>query len=193
MQDEEFAYKESETGIKKFKITERTRRKATLSIVHVLIQERSKQCTPGNALIGIKIELFEKAIVENQGERQINKEIRTENPKSLKYLTRNLESEEEDQFVEIMTSKEVVTVVSDGGLKTKGGFRWVASTDEEIIAKCHGELQGSTNQLSLYWLKATEMFLAIKLMSSIAKVIRSEVRISAWSDKQALVKRITKM
>lgn len=179
---------------KKFKVTERTRRKATLSNLHVIVKERSRECVPTTAPIRRNIEIFKKAIVKNKRERYITNKLKIENPKSLKYLTKSLDiKEEEDQFVKVMTHNEVVTIVSDGGLKTEGGFGWVAVVDKELIAKYHGEVHGSNDQLSSYQTEATGMFLAIRLMSNISKEIRSEIKILGWLDNEALMKRITKM
>jgi ribonuclease HI len=193
MQDGEYAYEEAENVIKKSKISEKSRRKAIMSNSHIIVEERSRECIPTNAPVGREIEVFGKAKIKNRRERQITEDIKIENPKSLEYLTKNLDIEEEERFAEIMTSEEIVTIVSDGGLKTDGGFGWVAAVDEEIIAKCHGAVRGSRDQLSSFRTEATGMFSAMRLMSSIAKQIRSQIKISAWTDNEALVKRITMM
>lgn len=64
-----------------------------------------------------------KAIVKTQRKQQITEEICVANSKSLKCLLQNLEIEEnDDRFQEVMTSDETVTLFSEGGLKTEGGF-----------------------------------------------------------------------
>lgn len=65
-----------------------------------------------------------------------------EGPRGFKYLHANLEMEEEDRFVEAFNS-EVITLMSDGELKKNGGFGWVATIDEEVIASCYGRVKGS--------------------------------------------------
>lgn len=53
--------------------------------------------------------------------------ILVEAPSSLGYLLENLKIEEEDRLSEVMSSEEMITLVSDGGLKEEDRFGWVAS------------------------------------------------------------------
>ena len=45
----------------------------------------------------------------------------------------NLHIEDEERLNKIMVSTETITLVSDGGLKTYGGFGWVAAVEDEIL------------------------------------------------------------
>lgn len=90
--------------------------------------------------------------------------IEITHPRSLKCLLQNLEVEEEGRIQEVMTSDEMVTIVSDGGLKAESGFGWVAARDDEILEICHGEVKGSLNQMSSYPTEAP-----VQLLISTAK------------------------
>lgn len=71
-------------------------------------------------------------------------------PKQLKYMIRNLEIEDEDILKEAISEEEIITVVSDDGLKQVGGFEWVVALDEEVFATCYGRVTGSVDQLSYF-------------------------------------------
>lgn len=84
--------------------------------------------------IGLKIRTNGSVKVKEEGKTHITEEFRIRCPQQLKYLIQNLEIEDEELLTEAVSGIEPITVVSDGGIKQGGGFGWIATLDEEIIA-----------------------------------------------------------
>ena len=62
---------------------------------------------------------------------KITKDIKIEIAKNLRYLTNNIQIEDVEIFNRAVTSDCKITLASDGGLRNKGGFGWVASCERQ--------------------------------------------------------------
>lgn len=84
-----------------------------------------------------------------------------------------------------------ITIVSDGRLRNRGGFGWVAATNEEITAMCNGA--GKIVTVSSFCIEATGMYTGMTLFSRIAKKLESKMKVLLWTDNKALVERMNMM
>lgn len=190
MQDGEHMFEESVESIKKYKIIELTSRKSKISERHVPTQEKPKKRSPTRAPQRGRIEIIEIAVKRKPQTQQITDDLKVANPQSLGYLIKNLQIEEEDRLLEMMTSNESVTIVSNRGLKAQGGFCCMAARANEIMATCHGNVKGSINQTSSYRTESTGMFSAIYAMNGIMDQLRAEMKFSIWTDNAIVTKMI---
>ena len=85
-QDGTYAYEENEVEIKKFIITEKTRRSRTISETYILTSDRSRECVPTGTPNGRKLEITENALILPPRTKQI-----TEKEKSNESLVLNQE------------------------------------------------------------------------------------------------------
>ena len=61
---------------------------------------------------------------------KITEDIKIEIAKNQRYLTNNIQIKDEEIFNRAVTSDCEITLVSDGGLRNKGGFGWVPLCEE---------------------------------------------------------------
>lgn len=113
--------------------------------------------------------------------RQITKEISIVAPSNLWYLLENIKIRGR-----VQVQRNVITLVSNCGVKDEGGFGWVAARDDEVIAVCHGNVRGSTQQMSSFRTEASEVFSAVHLISRIARAFQTKIN-------TALVRRVQKL
>lgn len=95
--------------------------------------------------------------------------------------------------MQTMSSDEMITIISNQGLRDHGGFRWAAARDEEIIVYGLGPVTGSQDQMSSYRTEATAMLSDLYIVQNITSELQSQVRLSLWSESTALVQRLSNM
>lgn len=78
--------------------------------------------------------------------------------KTQKYLFENLVVKDEDRFDQAVINNQELVIVSDGGLRNKGGFGWVTAANKEIIATCYTKVKGRIETMSYFQTEATGMY-----------------------------------
>ena len=141
---------ENEIEIRRYKIIEKTRRMAKISERYSPADKRSSKCVPTSCPKQRKVEIIKCALKAAVQYKRTTNQIQTKNPRSLKYIMRDLQISDNDRLNQVMTSDETITVVSNGGLKNYGGFGWVAAVEDKVIMKCCREVKGSKDQSSSF-------------------------------------------
>lgn len=57
--------------------------------------------------------------------------------------------------METIRKEETLTIVSDGGLKSRSVFGWIISEQEEILVKCRGSTRAERGHMSSFRPEAT--------------------------------------
>lgn len=92
-------------------------------------------------------------------------------------MIKNTEVDDEEEFLKCVSS-ERITIVSDGGLRRTGSFGWVLACDEEVIAKCHGPVRGSEDQLTSFRSEICGMASATLILSKVAEELEIKPEVS---------------
>lgn len=188
MQDGEWAFINN-NEIRKHCISNKQRRKGTIDSRSLPTNQWTKECTPTEPPEGNKIEIYSKAKVKEEERIQITDEISIQYPNQLRYMIQNLEIEDENTLNNAIPGQEIITVISDGGLKLAGDFGWVVALDKEVFANCYRRVTRSIEQLSLYPTGATGMSAAAFMFNKIANEVITRPGLSMWSDNTGLVNR----
>lgn len=69
----------------------------------------------------------------------------------------------------------------------------MVACDDEIVAKCHGPIRGSEDQLSSFRSEISGMASATFLFSRIAQEIYAKTDVSMWTDNSSLAGRLTNL
>jgi hypothetical protein len=156
MQDSVSVYNNENEVIKRHKIKIRSRREITFKEEYLIVRDVPKCAAPAEIPKDWKMSVVKELGIRHPKLTKIIDDILIQVPETLKYLTTNLNIKNANSFNHAVTSAKEITFVSDGGIRNRGGFGWVASSEEEIIATCHRVVRGKIAGMSSFRTKAPE-------------------------------------